>query len=198
MTGLADQIVALARLSVQDPRAAARRLLSLGVPLPARTAGLLLMAVSSAFLIHLGFLLLPAADDALTAFMMQSPLRSALIQWVILAASVFLIHRVGRAFGGRGSLPDTLLVVVWLQVIMLAVQLVQLAALVIAPPLAGIVNLAGLVLFFWMITSFIAELHGFASRGAVFLGIIGTSFGVALVLVVILSLILGPEALQGV
>jgi Yip1 domain len=198
MTGLLDQIVRLARQSLQDPRAGARSLLALGVPLPARTAGLLLMAVSSALLMHLGFLLMPATEDPTAQFMMQSPLRTAFIQWLVLVVSVFLIYRVGRAMGGNGTLSDTLLVVVWLQVIMLGVQLVQLVSLIIAPPLAGIVNLAGLVLFFWLITSFIAVLHGFASRWAVLAGIFAASFAVAVLLVLILSMIYGPEAFQGV
>ena len=197
-TGIVDQMVALARQSLDDPRAAARSLLALGVPLPARTAALLLMAVSSALLMHFGFLLMPATDDPMALFMMESPLRTAFIQWLVLLASVYLVYRVGRAAGGTGSLADALLIVVWLQVIMLAVQLVQLVALIIVPPLAGIVNLAGLGLFFWLITSFIAVLHGFASRRMVLAGIVATSFVLAIVLVVILSAIYGPEALQGV
>jgi hypothetical protein len=197
MSGLWDRILGLARLSVEDPRAGARALLGLGVPLPARTAGLLLMAVASALLMHLGFLLLPATDDPVSQFMMQSPLRTAVIQWLILVASVFLIDRIGRAWGGRGSLPDALLVVVWLQVIMLGVQVIQLLALVVVPPLAGLVNIAGLVLFFWLISGFIAELHGFQSRAKVLAGIFVTTFAVALILMMILSMIYGPEALQG-
>lgn len=198
MSGLMDQIIALARASLQDPRAGARMVLSLGVPLPARTAGLLLMAVASAFVMHLGFLLLPPTDDAMSLFMMQSPIRTAVIQWLILVVSVLLIFQVGRAWGGQGSLADTLLIVVWLQVIMLGVQIVQLLALVLAPPLAGLVNIAGLILFFWLLSSFIAELHGFASRGKVLAGIFATTFAVAVLVVFVLSLILGPEALQGV
>ncbi|WP_167850864.1 YIP1 family protein [Tabrizicola caldifontis] len=197
MTGLRDQIISLARLSVQDPRRGARTLLSLDVPLPARTAGLLLMAVASAVLMHLGFLLLPPANDQMSQFLMQSPIRTAVIQWLILVISVFLIFQIGRAWGGHGSLPDTLLIVVWLQVIMLGVQVVQLLALILAPPLAGIVNIAGLILFFWLLSSFIAELHGFASRGKVLAGIFATTFAVALIVVFVLSLFIGPEALQG-
>ncbi|WP_169052275.1 YIP1 family protein [Tabrizicola sp. YIM 78059] len=197
MTGLRDQIISLARLSVQDPRRGARTLLSMDVPLPARTAGLLLMAVASAVLMHLGFLLLPPANDQMSQFLMQSPIRTAVIQWLILVISVFLIFQIGRAWGGHGSLPDTLLIVVWLQVIMLGVQVVQLLALILAPPLAGIVNIAGLILFFWLLSSFIAELHGFASRGKVLAGIFATTFAVALIVVFVLSLFIGPEALQG-
>jgi hypothetical protein len=198
MTGLAEQMLALARLSLQDPRGGVRALLALQVPLPARTIGLLLMAVASALLMHLGFLILPPSDDPMAVFMMASPLRAAAVQWLVLAASVLLIFRIGRAWKGKGSLPDTLLVVVWLQVIMLGVQCLQLVVFLVAPSLAGIVSLAGLVLFFWLLTSFVAELHGFASRGAVLGGILVAGFGVAMVLVLILTLILGPEALGNV
>jgi hypothetical protein len=198
MTPLNTQLLGLARLTLEDPRQAARVLLAMNVPLPARTAGLLLMAVGSALLMQLGFLLLPPAEDPISVFMMASPIRTAAIQWMILAASVLLVHRIGRAWGGTGSLADTLLVVVWLQVIMLAVQGAQLLALILSPPLAGLVNLAGMALFFWLFSSFIAELHGFVSRGRVFLGILATSFALALIIVLVLSLILGPEALQNV
>jgi hypothetical protein len=193
-----DQIVALARLTLNDPRKGVRALLAMDVPLPARTAGLVLVAVSSALLFHLGFLILPAGDDALAQFMSQSPIRTAIIQWLILAATVFCIYRIGRAFGGQGSLTDALLLVIWLQLIMLGVQLVQLLSLLFLAPLAGLISLAGFVLFFWLLTSFIAELHGFASRWLVLAGVIASGFAIATALAVILSLIYGPEALQGV
>ena len=198
MTGLMDQILSLARLTLNDPRGGVRALLGMGLPLPARTAGLLLVAVSSAVLLHLGFLFLPGTDDPLAQFMSQSPFRTAVIQWLILAATVLCIHQIGRAFGGKGALADALLVVVWLQVIMLAVQVAQLLSLILFSPLAGVVNLAGLILFFWLLTSFIAELHGFKSRWAVLSGVIGSGFLIAVVVAVVLSMIYGPEALQGV
>lgn len=198
MSPLTERILDLARLSVEDPRAGARDLLALGVPLPARTGGLLLMAVVSALLTQLGFRLLPPAQDPFSVFLLASPLRTAVIQWLVLAASVLLIHRIGRAWGGVGSLADTLLVVVWLQVIMLAVQVVQLLALMIAAPLAGLVNLAATGLFFWLLCGFVAELHGFESRVKVLLAILGASFALALLMVTILTLLLGPGALQNV
>ena len=198
MTGLVDHMVALARLTLNDPRAAARSLLALDVPLPARTAGLLLVAVLSALLLHLGFLLLPTGEDPIARFMSQSPLRTAIFQWVILAVTVLCVWRIGRAFGGRGMLSDALILVVWLQVIMVAVQLAQLLCLILFAPLAGLMNLAGLVLFFWLFTSFIAELHGFSSRWAVLAGVFGAGFAVAMLVAGVLTMIYGTEALQGV
>jgi hypothetical protein len=198
MTGLWDQLLGLARLSLEDPRAGMRAVLQQDIPVPARTAALLLMAVISALLMHLGAAFLPPPIDPVTQFLMVGPIRTAIIQWLILAGSVLLIHRVGAAWGGRGSFVDALLVVVWLQIIMLGVQLVQLLALVLVPPVAGVLNLVGLVLFFWLLTSFVAELHGFASRGKVFAGILAAAFGVVLLLAVMMTLLLGPEAFQRV
>jgi Yip1 domain len=192
--GLAD----LVKLTLEDPRRGVRAVLNLGIPLPARTAALLLMAVGSALLTHLGFLVLPPSEDPVMAFITGSPLRTAVVQWVILACTVVLIDRVGRARGGTGNLADALLIVVWVQVIMLGLQVVQLVALLVAPPLAMIINLGGLVLFFWLLTNFIAELHGFSSRSAVFIGIAVTGLAVAFVLVLVLTLILGPGALSNV
>ena len=198
MTGLMDQIMALARLTLNDPRRGLRVLLSMDVPLPARTVGLLLVAVCSALLVHLGFLLLPATDDPISQFMSQSPFSTAVVQWLILVTIVLCVYQVGRVFGGKGTLTDTLLAVVWLHVIMLAVQIAQLLALVLVAPVAGLVNLAGLVLFFWLFTSFIAELHGFSSRWAVLAGVLGSGFVMAFLLVVVLSIVFGPEVFQGV
>jgi hypothetical protein len=79
-------------------------------------------------------------------------------------------------------------------VVMVALQLVQFVAFLLSPALAGMIGLAGLVLFFWLMSSFIAELHGFASRGAVFVGIIGVIIATGLVLGVVLIAIVGPEA----
>jgi Yip1 domain len=195
---LQDRFLTLARLTLQDPRQATRALLAEGVPMRARTGGLLLVAVVSALLASLQVGTSPQALDPLTAFMLASPFRAAVVQWLFLALSVVLIHRVGRAFGGRGTLPDALLIVVWLQLLTLALQVLQLIATLVAPPLAGIIGLGGFVLFLWLMTAFITELHGFASRGLVFLGMVLTALGAGLVLGFALILILGPEAFVNV
>ena len=194
MTGLLPRMAALARLSVQNPRAAARVLLAEGVPLAARSAGLTLIAVVSAILLYPSFVLMPP-EDIVSAFFAQSPLQTAVVQWLALLLSVVLIASVGRAFGGRGSLADAMLVVVCLQ---LGVQVAQLLALVVLPPLAGLIGLIGFVGFVWLMVNFIAELHGFRSLGLVFGGIIVTFIAAAFVLAILLALTIGPEVLQNV
>jgi hypothetical protein len=191
---LGARLVNLAQLTLQDPGQAARVLLAEGVPMRARTGGLLLVAVLSALMASLQVGTGRADLDPFSAFMLASPFRAALFQWGFLALSVLLMHRVGRAFGGRGNLADALLVVVWLQIIMLGFQTLQLVVSPILPPLAGVIGLVSFVVYFWLMSCFIAELHGFASRGRVFLGIILTGLAAGLVLAVLMILFLGPEA----
>ena len=192
---LTQRMVTLAQLTLQDPRAATRSLLAEGVPLPARTAGLLLVAVLSAVLASLQLQLSPQALDPMSAFMLASPFRAAVVQWAFLALSVVLIHRVGRAFGGTGSFADALLIVVWLQCLTLVLQLAQLVLNILSPALAGILGLVGFVVFLWLMASFIAELHGFRSRGLVFAGMVVSAFAAGLVIGLIVLFIAGPEAL---
>ena len=195
---LGDRIRALAQLTLQNPRQAARVLLAEGVPMRARTAGLLLVAVVSALLASLQVGLTPQPLDPLSAFMLASPIRAAVVQWLFLALSVVLVHQVGRAFGGRGSFPDALLIVVWLQLLMLALQILQLVVTFFSPALAGLIGLAGFGVFLWLMTTFIAELHGFTSRGLVFLGMVLSCLAAGFVLGILLILILGPEAFLNV
>lgn len=195
---LSHRIGALAQLTLQDPRQAARVLLAEPVPMRARSAGLLLVAVVSAVLANLQAGLNPQPMDPVSAFMLASPFRTAVVQWFFLALSVVLIDRIGRAFGGHGNFADALLIVVWLQLLTLALQLLQLVATLVAPPLAGIIGLGGLALFLWLMTAFVAELHGFRSRGRVFLGLVLTALGTGLILGIAAVLILGPEAFADV
>ena len=195
---LGARLASLMQLTLQDPTRAARALLAEGVPLRARTAGLLLVAVISALLTSLQVGDGSQAPDRITAFMLGSPFRTAVLQWGFLALSVVLIYRVGRAFGGRGSFPDALLVVVWLQTLMLGFQVIQLVVSPILPGLAGLVGLVSFAIYLWLLTAFIAELHGFTSRGLVFLSLVLTSLAAGFVLAIVFILILGPGAFVNV
>jgi hypothetical protein len=195
---LSDRMIQLAKLTLQDPPAATRALIAEGVPMPARTAGLLLVAVLSAFLASLQANLNPQPMDPISAAMLASPFRAAVVQWGFLALSVVLIHQVGRALGGRGAFADALLLVVWLQCLALVLQVLQLVATVISPPLAGFIGLAGFVAFLWLMTHFITELHGFRSRGLVFVGMVLTALAAGTVLGLVVILVVGPEAFSNV
>ena len=192
---LGARLAGLAQLTLQDPKQAARVLLAEGVPLRARSAGLLLVAILSAITASIQITGREALDP-LSAFMLASPIRATIFQWLFLSVSVVLIHRVGRAFGGTGSLADALLIVVWLQVIMLGFQVLQLAVAPLAPAFSGLIGLVSFMIYLWLLTVFIAELHGFVARGLVFLAMVITGVAAGFLLVVLLILLLGPEALM--
>lgn len=192
---LAARLMALTELTLQDPRRATRALQAEDVPHLARMLGLLLVSVLSACLASIQIGVQTEPVPPLIAAMTASPFRAAALQGGIMVLTVVLIHTVGRALGGKGNLPDALLIIVWLQFLMLAPQLLQLAADLVAPALVGIIGLLSLGLFFWLLTSFVAELHGFSSRGLVFLGVIITALVAGFVIAFAIVLLLGPEVL---
>jgi hypothetical protein len=93
--------------------------------------------------------------------------------------------------GGTGTFPDALILMVWLQFILLCVQLVQVLAGVMLPVLADLIGLAGLGLLLWLLTNFVAELHGFRSLIAVFAGLVAGAFAFTFVAAFLLTLVLG-------
>ena len=181
------------RYSLQSPRDAIRQVIDSEPPMTARWIALLLVAIASTFLTLLSFSLVPS-DELPPALVrsMGSPLSLAAIHLVVLVVSVHLLFRIGRFRNGRGRFADCLTVLIWFQIIMLAVNAVQLALQVLLPPFAPAAYLAGLALFFWLLTNFVAELHGFDSLSKTFFGILVVlavpilllGFGLALVIAV--------------
>ena len=190
-------LLGMARDTVSAPREGARRILALGLPVPAGWLALALMAVGSALLTHLSYMLSPPPTQDFFAQAMASPFRTFLLQGGVMAAGAWAMFAAGAARGGRGSLAGAVSLVAWLQFILLALQVVQLVAQVIVPPLAGLIGFAGVVLFFWLLTSFVMELHGFRSAVATFLGVIIVLFMLGLVAATLLSLLIGVPAGAG-
>ncbi|MDN5788856.1 YIP1 family protein, partial [Pseudorhodobacter sp.] len=125
---------------------------------------------------------------------MASPVRTAILQWAVLLISVHAVHRLGRMRGGTGTLNEAVILLAWLQFVLLCVQVAQIVMQVIVPPLADILGVAGLVLFLWLLTNFVAELHGFRSLALVFVGILVAVVVLAVVLAIVLTLIFGAAA----
>ena len=161
------------RYSLQSPRDAIRQVIASDPPMTARWITLLLVAIASTFLMLLSLSLVPSEElPPALVWSMGAPLSLAAIHLVMLFVSVHLLFRLGRFRNGRGSFADSLTVLIWFQIIMLAVQAMQLALQVLLPPFALAAYFAGLVLFFWLLTNFVAELHGFASLTKTFFGIL--------------------------
>lgn len=186
-----ELLTALARESLSDPRQAARRIMALNLPFPARWSALLLVSVLSSLLMHLGLSLgqaMPGAAE--TPPFPMGPFWTVLLFWGSVMLTVGLVHHVGRWRGGRGRFDDALILMVWVQVMLLAVQVVQLVAIVVLPPLALLLGWIGFGLFVWLMANFTAELHGFAKLGPVLVGMVATLLALSVVLAVVLTFIL--------
>lgn len=188
-------ILDLVRFTLQNPREGARAVMGLGLPVGARWWALLLMAVASTLLTHVSLAMLPAEQRAMLAGVIDSPLRTAVLQAVVMVGIVLATYWIGRMRGGSGSLPDAVIVIAWLQFILLCLQGVQVAAQVLLPVLADIIGIVGLVAFLWLLTNFVAELHGFRSFWLVLVGVVASmmtlGFAAALLILVLFG---GPVA----
>ena len=186
MTLTLNGLVAMAWRTVKNPREGATEVLSLGVPREALWTALALVVTLSILLAQATSLLVTGQAGA---GMPVGPLAMGFVQLLLLVLMVFAIFWIGRSFGGSGSFEETILLVVWLQFIMVCLQVLQTAVLLVLPVFAGLVGIASLVLFLWLLTNFVAVLHGFASLGKVFIMILVSAFGIAFGLSIILTLI---------
>jgi len=191
-----NDLWALARLTVKDPRAGMRGLLQTNPSSGVRMMALGLMAVASSLMMHFSLWLAPMpAPNPLIEMLISTPFTTAIVQIVVLIMASWLIFQVGKAWGGQGSFDDAVLAVVWLQVFLLALQAAQTIGLALVPAVAVLIGPLSIVVFFWLQTQFVAEIHGFASGTKVFLGIILTIFAVSFLAVFLIMALFGPEAL---
>lgn len=184
-----DQVLPLARLTVTDPRAAARTLLDYGFPREHHWTLFLLVVSLGGAVFAAANVMAPPPEDA--------PALSGLMAAVLVGGSIFVSTGVmllaGRLFGARAEAPDAMLLVLWLELLSLAVQILVLIVGFVAPGAGMVLALIYFLLFVWLLSAFTAELHGFATvlRGFVGLAVatLALAFGVALLQAVLMAVI---------
>lgn len=175
-------VSALVRLSLTRPREAAASILRMNVPDDARWLGFVIVVVLSVLVGQISVLLMGEGGfEGGMLFM-------AMFQTSILLGMVVAVQGIGRVFGGTGTFPDTLLLIAWLQFVMLVFQLFQIVVLVVIPPFFGLITIAALIFFMWLLTNFIMALHGFTSPLKVLVSIVFSFFGMAVVLAIVLGI----------
>jgi hypothetical protein len=185
----------LVRDTVSDPRAGARRVILARLPMNVRWLVLALVVVLSVLLSNLT-LRMTMAGTGMMGGLLLGPVTAMVLQGVVLMVMALAIHQVGRLMGGGGGFADALLLVAFLQGIMLVIQVLQIAALLLLAPLAGIFSILGVVVFLWVLTGFVAELHGFRSMLGVFGMIVVTTFGIAFLIAMLLAMLgVAPPAM---
>lgn len=175
-------LTGLVRETLARPNEAAARVLRMNVPDDGRWLAFVLVVVLSVLMGQASVLLMGEGGFG-------SLLVMAVFQSSVLLALVVGVQVIGRMAGGRGSFPDTLLLITWLQFVMLVFQIIQLVALVAVPPLFGIVTILSLLVFLRTLTAFVQVLHGFTSFLKVGVAILFSFFGVAMLMAIVLSIL---------
>lgn len=178
-------VLRMALDTVKSPREAAETLLSMGIPRAALGPAVLLVVVLSIILALINTILSPLPPEAMAI----TPITLGMLQFAILMLTTFSIFWVGRMFGGTGRFDEALLLVIWLQFIMVCLQVVQTLLILVATTIAALVGVVGMALFFFLLTHFIAVLHGFRSLGKVFAMILAIAFGLVVGSSIILAML---------
>lgn len=148
----------LAWQSVIDPRAAAPVVVRVSMDPAALPLALALVSVLNGILYSL---VLPAG---FLPPMLSGPVALALMMAVVMVAGGGLITGLGHLFGGTGGFPVILRVLLWVQLIRLAAQVVVSAVEMISPMLALFGGTAAGVWGIYMTVCLVTEAHGFDAR----------------------------------
>ena len=161
-------------LTLRDPAGAAAALRGLNLPMSTRWMALALAVSLSAILAWLGTRLFPVEIDNGFTRMTGQPLVVAAVQFGVVLFSAALMAGVGRAFGGRGDFADALLLLTWIEFVLLAVQVAQVALVLVFPATAAVLSLVAMILFVGLFVLFTKALHGFHSTLKVSFGVLAT------------------------
>ncbi|WP_157994763.1 YIP1 family protein [Paracoccus tegillarcae] len=183
MNGL--NIRLLVGMTLRNPAQAARAILDVDYPLGVRWALAVLVVSLAAILASLTAALVTVPVDGEPrpyGWIVDQPLILAGLQMAAVVLSAGLMAGVGRMFGGDGTFEDALILVVWIEAVLLLVQLAQIVLLPIMPGLGALLGLAAAGMFFYLTVQFTKVLHGFRSGFKVFLGMVAAMFAFAFLL----------------
>lgn len=188
MNATLSLLSALLRETLRDPKAAMHRVLSLPIPRPALWQAFALVVILGMLLTYVSDLLLPAPENPMLLVFRNTPIGTVAMALGLTLAMVIALHRAGRAFGGTGDFEGALRVVTWLQAVMFVFNAVQLLLLIVLPPLGVLMGVVNLGLTLWLLTNFVATLHGFRSLLPAFLLIIVTAMALGFAFYFVLAL----------
>ena len=185
-------VSALLRLTLTQPAEAARAVIGMGLPREHHwTLFLLAIALSGAVWQLTVLVLRPEAPEGMA---LPSGLTAAAVTGGSILLLAAAIRWIGRLAGGSGSLEQIMLLMIWFQIVLVALQVVEIVAMLVAPVLGPVVFFVVAAITLWVLTNFIAVVHGFRSLGRVFLGMVVAAFALAFVLSLLLTPFLGAPA----
>jgi len=181
-------LLGMALQTIPEPRKVARDVLSLHFPRAILWQVFALFAVLATGLNVAAGMLFPT-DPEMVGSLLADPIRMGLIQAASLVMTIFAIYWVGQAFGGHGTFPQAILTVLWMQYVAVLLQFAVLVLALFAPGMAVLLAVMSVGVSFWILSHFIAEMHGFRSAGLVFATIIVLIFAIGVLLGILFALI---------
>ena len=179
----------LAITSVKDPGQAARTLMAMGFEAGALWTALVLVAVANTFLFTLSNVILPGPSP-LPEFLSHPWVYFAIVAGG-LALTALSIFGTGRLMGGKGSLGDILVLIVWMQFLRVLVQAVALVLMLFLPQLSGLLVLAVALIGVYMLVHFVKEAHRFDTTGRAAFVLVASFLAIVVGLSVLLTLVGG-------
>ena len=178
--------------TLRDPANAARFVIAAGYRRDILWTFLLLVCIVNAALVWLSNALTGPTPEQLAQIPIQIPqiIFSPLFTFVFLVGAlvitVYVLHWIGAAIGGDGSLDDMLSVLVWLQFMRVLAQAVMLVLLLLAPSIAGLFGLAVALVSLWILVHCVNEGAGlgsvFKTVGVLLSATVGIIMGLSFIL----------------
>jgi hypothetical protein len=186
-----DALKELALETVQSPRTAAQKIMSLDLSRDVLWTGLILAGAVNSIIYSFSLL---SADTSMLPTLFRNPLMFFVLITGVLALTVHAFYWTGRAFGGQGNLGELLALLVWLQGLRVVAQAVMFVLLLVSPAIGQLFSLMVGILGLWITVNFVTEalrlpglMHGL---GVLVVAAVGMVFGLA-----ILAALIGVAAI---
>lgn len=179
--------------TVRDPESAGRAVMA--VSMSRRDIWLSVAAVAALNAVFSGLLGMlspaPPPDAQAMPVIALSPLPQALLIGGLLVLLAHVLTWVGRMrlFGGTGQIDDLLKLMVWMQLVAMVLQAVNLVVLLAMPVVGSILVVVIVMVMLRVLASFVKVGHGFDSMGAAALVLVASFIGMVVGLSLFLMLI---------
>lgn len=182
-----SELMAMVLRTLQNPREGAAEVLALGIPREAHWLLVAIVVVLSTLLTEF-FAVIAMMGSAAEAMGQPGLVMTLAVHLGSLVMLIVLVQGLGRTMGGTGRIEETTVLMCWLQFVMMVVSVAQSVLIMLMPPIAALVLFAGVGILLWLLTHFVAVLHGFKSLAGVFGMILATAFMIAFALTILLSI----------
>jgi hypothetical protein len=177
----------LAVQTVTRPREAAAYLVSLNLSREALLTAFALVVVLNTLFFGLTQLIVPPGNVLVPA--MQDPVMFGISLALTLGALIFAVTASGRAFEGTARVENVAVLVIWLQGLRAALQVIVLLLAPVSLFVSGLIVTASTIVGLWIFVHFIDVVHGLGSMLKAGVVLLIAVVGMLLVLTMIFSLL---------